>query len=70
VYGLPGVAVFVGMSMLVAICTILLGPSTKGLALEIINHWLAYEQSFKLRQEGWVPPWLWISRRSDRDLVG
>jgi putative MFS transporter len=37
-YGVPGVAVFVGMSMLVAICMILLGPSTKGLALETINH--------------------------------
>jgi len=37
-YGVPGVAVFVGMSMLVAICMILLGPSTKGLSLETINH--------------------------------
>ena len=37
-YGVTDVAVFVGMSMLVAICMILLGPSTKGLALETINH--------------------------------
>ncbi len=37
-YGVPGVAVFIGMSMVVAICMILLGPSTKGLALETINH--------------------------------
>jgi len=37
-YGVPGVAVFIGMSMLVAICMILLGPSTRGLSLETISH--------------------------------
>lgn len=37
-YGVPGVAVFIGISMLVAICVILLGPRTRGLALEAISH--------------------------------
>lgn len=37
-YGVAGVAVFIAMSMLVGICMILLGPSTRGLALETINH--------------------------------
>lgn len=37
-YGVPGVAVFIGASMLVGICMILLGPSTKGRALESISH--------------------------------
>jgi putative MFS transporter len=37
-YGVPGVAVFIGVSMLVAISMILLGPSTKGLSLEKISH--------------------------------
>jgi MFS transporter, putative metabolite:H+ symporter len=37
-YGVPGVAVFIGASMVVAICMILLGPSTRGRALESINH--------------------------------
>ncbi|MFM0339813.1 MFS transporter [Paraburkholderia fungorum] len=37
-YGVPGVAVFIGISMLVAICMILLGPRTRGLALEAISH--------------------------------
>ena len=36
-YGVPGVAVFIGTSMIVGICMILLGPSTKGRALEAIN---------------------------------
>ncbi|MFM0593737.1 MULTISPECIES: MFS transporter [Paraburkholderia] len=36
-YGVPGVAAFIGVSMLVAICMILLGPATKGLSLETIN---------------------------------
>ncbi|HXZ10688.1 MAG TPA: MFS transporter, partial [Paraburkholderia sp.] len=37
-YGVPGVAVFIGTSMVVAICMILLGPSTRGLSLESISH--------------------------------
>lgn len=37
-YGVPGVAVFIGTSMVVGICMILLGPSTRGLALEAISH--------------------------------
>jgi putative MFS transporter len=37
-YGVPGVAVFIGASMVVAICMILLGPSTRGRALESLNH--------------------------------
>ncbi|MGC9269314.1 MFS transporter [Acidiphilium sp.] len=37
-YGVPGVAVFIGIAMLVGIAMIALGPSTKGLALEQINH--------------------------------
>ncbi len=37
-YGVPGVAVFIGASMVVGICMILLGPSTRGQALESINH--------------------------------
>ncbi|MFM0212405.1 MFS transporter [Paraburkholderia sediminicola] len=37
-YGVPGVAVFIGISMIVAICMILLGPPTRGLALEAISH--------------------------------
>ncbi|WP_217497487.1 MFS transporter [Trinickia violacea] len=37
-YGVPGVAVFIGASMVVAICMILLGPSTRGRSLESINH--------------------------------
>jgi putative MFS transporter len=36
-YGVPGVAMFIGTSMIVGICMILLGPSTKGRALEAIN---------------------------------
>jgi putative MFS transporter len=36
-YGVPGVAVFIGASMVVAICMILLGPSTRGRSLESIN---------------------------------
>jgi MFS transporter, putative metabolite:H+ symporter len=37
-YGVPGVAVFIGASMLVGIVMILLGPKTLGLALERISH--------------------------------
>lgn len=37
-YGVPGVAVFIGVSMLVGIVMILLGPKTRGLALEQISH--------------------------------
>ena len=37
-YGVPGVAGFIGVSMLVAIATILVGPRTRGLALEDISH--------------------------------
>ncbi|MEA3120113.1 MAG: transporter, putative metabolite:H+ symporter [Paraburkholderia sp.] len=37
-YGVPGVAVFIAASMLIGICLILLGPSTKGRALEAISH--------------------------------
>jgi len=37
-YGVPGVATFIGASMLVGICMILMGPSTKGRALESISH--------------------------------
>lgn len=37
-HGVPGVAVFIGISMVIGICMILLGPSTKGLALEKISH--------------------------------
>jgi MFS transporter, putative metabolite:H+ symporter len=36
-YGVTGVAAFIGVSMLVGICMILLGPSTRGLALEAIS---------------------------------
>jgi putative MFS transporter len=37
-YGVPGVATFIAASMVIAICMILLGPSTRGRALESINH--------------------------------
>jgi putative MFS transporter len=37
-YGVPGVAVFIGASMLVGIVMILLGPVTRGLSLEAISH--------------------------------
>lgn len=37
-YGVPGVAMFVGAAMLLGIVMILLGPSTRGLALEKISH--------------------------------
>jgi putative MFS transporter len=37
-YGVPGVAMFIGVSMIIAICMIFLGPSTKGLSLESISH--------------------------------
>lgn len=37
-YGVPGVAIFIGASMIVGIVVILLGPSTKGRALESISH--------------------------------
>ncbi|MCF3945660.1 MULTISPECIES: MFS transporter [Acidiphilium] len=37
-YGVPGVAVFIGIAMIVGIVMIALGPSTRGLALEQINH--------------------------------
>lgn len=37
-YGVPGVAAFIGASMVIGICMILLGPSTKGRALESISH--------------------------------
>ena len=37
-YGVPGVAVFIAIAMLVGIIVIAIGPSTKGLPLEQINH--------------------------------
>lgn len=37
-HGVPGVALFIGVSMIVGIVMIAFGPSTKGLALEQINH--------------------------------
>jgi len=37
-YGVPSVAVFIAIAMLIGIIMISLGPSTKGLALEQINH--------------------------------
>lgn len=37
-YGVPGVAVFIAIAMLVGIIVIAVGPSTKGLSLEQINH--------------------------------
>lgn len=37
-YGVPGVAGFIGVSMLVGVCMILFGPSTRGLSLETISH--------------------------------
>ncbi len=37
-YGVPGVSVFIAVAMLVGIAMIALGPSTRGLALEQINH--------------------------------
>ena len=37
-YGVPGVAAFIGVSMLVGIVMILLGPATRGRSLESINH--------------------------------
>lgn len=37
-YGVPGVAVFIAVAMLVGIIAIAMGPSTKGLSLEQINH--------------------------------
>ncbi len=37
-YGVPGVAAFIGASMLVGIVMILLGPITRGLSLETISH--------------------------------
>ncbi|MFC0696429.1 MFS transporter [Paraburkholderia humisilvae] len=37
-YGVPGVAVFIGLSMVVGIVMILLGPATRGLALETISN--------------------------------
>lgn len=37
-YGVPGVAIFIGASMVVGIVMILLGPSTTGLTLEKISH--------------------------------
>ena len=37
-YGVPGVAIFIGVSMLVGIVMVLLGPNTRGLALEQISH--------------------------------
>jgi putative MFS transporter len=36
-YGVPGVAGFIGVSMLVGVCMVLLGPSTRGLSLETIS---------------------------------
>jgi putative MFS transporter len=36
-YGVTGVAYFIGVSMVLGICMILLGPRTKGLSLETIN---------------------------------
>ncbi|MHB1305202.1 MAG: MFS transporter [Acidiphilium sp.] len=37
-YGVPGVAIFIAIAMLIGIGVIAMGPSTKGLALEQINH--------------------------------
>ncbi|WP_220274657.1 MFS transporter [Trinickia dinghuensis] len=37
-YGVPGVAIFIAAAMVIGICMILLGPSTKGRALESISH--------------------------------
>jgi len=37
-YGVPGVAVFIAASMVIGLIMIVLGPSTKGRALEAINH--------------------------------
>ncbi|MDR3098126.1 MAG: MFS transporter [Paraburkholderia sp.] len=37
-YGVPGVAIFIGVAMLVGIVMILLGPNTRGLSLEDISH--------------------------------
>lgn len=37
-YGVPGVAAFIGVSMVVGIVMILLGPATRGRALESISH--------------------------------
>lgn len=37
-YGVPGVAIFIGVAMFVGIVMILLGPNTRGLALEDISH--------------------------------
>ena len=37
-YGVPGVAIFIAMAMVVGIIMILLGPSTRGLTLEKISH--------------------------------
>jgi MFS transporter, putative metabolite:H+ symporter len=37
-YGVSGVAVFIGVSMVVGIVMVLLGPNTRGLALEQISH--------------------------------
>lgn len=37
-YGVPGVAVFIAISMILGIFMILLGPSTRGLSLEKISH--------------------------------
>ncbi len=37
-YGVPGVAIFIAISMAVAVVMILLGPATRGLTLEKISH--------------------------------
>ncbi|WP_118182816.1 MFS transporter [Paraburkholderia phosphatilytica] len=37
-YGVPGVAAFIGVSMLIGIAMILLGPATRGRTLESISH--------------------------------
>jgi len=37
-YGVPGVAAFIGVSMVVGIVMILLGPATRGRSLESISH--------------------------------
>jgi putative MFS transporter len=37
-HGVPGVAIFIGAAMIVGIVMISLGPSTRGMALEQINH--------------------------------
>jgi len=34
----PGVALFIAMSMVVGVCMILLGPATRGRTLENISH--------------------------------